>query len=68
MRSPRMKKWVRFVLPGGALLQITACLGPDPEFFLTNVAASTLVSEVISLLFNLVTSGLTAAAAAAAGG
>jgi hypothetical protein len=67
MRSVRITKCLRCLLPGGLLLQITACLGPDPEFYLTNLVTSSLVGEVISLLFNLVTTGLTTAAAAAAG-
>jgi hypothetical protein len=57
MRSLRMKKWARFLVPGGVVLQITACLGPDPEFFITNLAASTVVSEIVSLLFRLLTGG-----------
>jgi len=56
------KKWARFLVPGGVVLQITACFGPDPEFYITNLAASTVLSEVIRLLFNLFTSGLATAA------
>ena len=58
MRSLRMKKWARFLVPGGVVLQITACFGPDPEFYVANLAASTVVSEVIRLLFNLFTSAV----------
>ncbi len=58
MRSLRMKKWARFLVPGGVVLQITACFGPDPEFYITNLAASTVVSEVLRLLFNLFTSAV----------
>jgi hypothetical protein len=62
MRSLRMKKWARFLVPGGVVLQITACFGPDPEFYITNLAASTMVSELLRLLFTLFTSGLATAA------
>lgn len=58
MRSARMLRWTSFALPGAVLLQITACLGPDPEFLVVNLAASTLVAELISLFFRLLTGGL----------
>jgi hypothetical protein len=57
-----MKKWARFLVPGGVVLQISACFGPDPEFYITNLAASTMVSELLRLLFTLFTSGLATAA------
>ena len=64
MRSVRMMKWLRLAVPGACLVQITACLGPDPEFYLTSLATNAVVSEVISLFFQLLSSGLTAAAGA----
>ena len=49
MRSLRMKKWARFLVPGGVVLQITACFGPDPEFYITNLAASTVKAKARAL-------------------
>lgn len=46
---------------GGAwLLQITACLGPDPEFFVASAVSSTLIANVVTLLFNALTGSLAA--------
>lgn len=51
-------RWIRTALPLGVLLQITACTGPDPQFFLLSTAASTTVSVVVARLVDALISGL----------
>lgn len=60
MRKQRCWKVFRFVAPSAILLQITACLGPDPQLFLTTSIANALLANVISFGFNLVFGGLAA--------
>lgn len=46
---------------GGAwLLQITACLGSDPEFFIASTVSSTLIANIVTLFFDALTGGLAA--------
>lgn len=55
-------KWLGLWAGGGAALQLTACLGPDPQFFVTSSVANTLISTVVSRLFDVLLAGLTAGA------
>lgn len=52
-RYGSLRKWVATVAAGGAVLQITACLGPDPQFFLASSVANAAVSSVVGALVNL---------------
>lgn len=57
------KSWHKrtvLALSGVWLLQITACLGPDPEFFIASSVSSTLIANVVTLLFNALTGSLAA--------
>ena len=65
--KPRWTKWVKLALPGCVVVQITACLGSDPEFYLTSTFINALVVNIVSTVFSLVTSGLTTATAMLAG-
>lgn len=59
---PRWTRWLKFAVPGCIVLQITACLGSDPEFFLTSTVANAVIYNIVSTLFNLAVAGLTASA------
>lgn len=52
---------VQLTTGGAVLLQITACFGPDPQFFFTSTIAGAVVNNVVNLLFNTLTAGLAAA-------
>ena len=58
MFRKRAMKWAGICTTAGMLMQITACLGPDPQLLLTNVAINTLVSDLVSTLYRSVLSGL----------
>lgn len=60
MLNPRIAKWSGLTAAGGVLLQITACLGPDPQFYVTSVAVNAVISSLIQSLFNLLLGGATA--------
>lgn len=60
MLHPRIAKWSGLTLACGTLLQITACLGPDPQLYVTNVAVSAVVNSLVQAFFNLVFAGATA--------
>jgi hypothetical protein len=45
---------------GTWLLQITACLGSDPEFFVASAVSSTIIANVVTLVFNALTGALVA--------
>lgn len=53
-------KWTALLATSTCLFQITACLGSDPQLFLTNVTVSTLVSNIVTTLYQFVLGGLTA--------
>lgn len=42
---------------GGTLLQITACLGSDPQFLISTFALNSIVSNLITTLYNAILSG-----------
>jgi len=42
----------------GVLLQVTACLGPDPQFFLTASVVNALVASLVGALVNAALAGL----------
>jgi len=65
--KPRWTKWLKLALPGCVVLQITACLGSDPEFYLASVFTNALVFNIVSALFDLFVSGLTTTTALLAG-
>jgi hypothetical protein len=50
--KPRNTKWLRLMLPGCILLQLSACVG-DPNYFLVSTAAQRITSSIVSTLFNL---------------
>lgn len=60
MRSLRSAKWGALTLAAGTLLQITACLGPDPQFYVTSVAVNAVISSLVQSIFNLFLGGVTA--------
>lgn len=62
MTRARTMKWIGLHASGAVALQITACLGPDPQFFIANVAAGTLISNLVTTIYQLVVGGLTGAA------
>jgi hypothetical protein len=55
MNRKSWRKWTMLALSGAWLLQITACFGPDPEFFIASSISSTLVANIVTLLFNALT-------------
>jgi hypothetical protein len=52
---PRNTKWLRLILPGCVLLQLSACVG-DPHYFLATIAAQWVTSSIVSTLVNLLPS------------
>ena len=59
----RFAKWSKIVIPGAALLQITACFGADPQYYLTSTVTDALVYNTISAIFTVVTNLFTTTAA-----
>jgi len=59
MNIVRARKWLGLWAGGGMALQITACLGSDPQFFVTSSVVNTLISTVISRLIDLLLGGFT---------
>ena len=53
--KPRNTKWLRLILPGCVLLQLSACVG-DPNYFLVNTAAQWITSSIVRTLINLLPS------------
>ena len=59
----KRKNWYRRMMAaaGGMwLLQLTACLGSDPEFFVASAVSSTIIANVVTLLFDALTGALLA--------
>jgi hypothetical protein len=61
--NTKRTKWLCLLLPGCLVLQLSACLGTDPQFFLATSVANALVFNLISLAFDVIASGLTGTAA-----
>ena len=59
---PRWTRWLKFAVPGCIVLQLTACFGSDPQFYVTSTIANAVVFNVVSALFDLALSGLAAPA------
>jgi hypothetical protein len=59
----RPTKWLKFIVPGCVVLQLSACFGSDPEFFFASTVANAVVFNIVSALFDLVVAGLTATTA-----
>lgn len=55
-------RWLWLAVPGAGLLQITACLGADPQLTIGSTILNALVSNVVGLIFSLVFQSATAAA------
>lgn len=49
--SRRFWKYAGLLASGASLLQITACLGSDPQFLVTTLALNAVISNVINFLF-----------------
>lgn len=58
MLRKRARKWIGICTTAGLLLQITACLGPDPQLLLANIAINTIVSNVVTTIYQLLLGGL----------
>ena len=62
MRIRRLTKWSALIGTGGSLLQITACLGSDPELAIGITVLNTLIANVVSTLYNLALAGVSGVA------
>jgi hypothetical protein len=62
MKTVRWLRAARVLVPSAMLFQFTACLGPDPQLFLTTSAANALLVNLITLVFNTVFGGAVAVA------
>ena len=60
MRIRRLAKWSALIGTGGSLLQITACLGSDPQLTIGISVLNTLIANFVTTLYNLVLSGVAA--------
>ncbi|MBI5865582.1 MAG: hypothetical protein HZB38_13955 [Planctomycetes bacterium] len=60
MKRSHLVRRMALLAAGAALLQFTACFGPDPQFFVTSSITNALIANLVSLLFNTVTAGLAA--------
>ena len=58
----RLAKWSALIGTGGSLLQITACLGSDPQLAIGSTVLNTVIANVVSTLYNLVLAGVAGAA------
>jgi hypothetical protein len=63
MRRNGVMRRLRLLIPAGVLLQLTACFGPDPQFFFTSVLTNALATNVIGAVINAISGALTAAPA-----
>jgi hypothetical protein len=61
--KPRWTKWLWLSVPGCVTLQYAGCFGGDPEYFFTSTVANAVVYNLVSALFEVILSGLTAAPA-----
>jgi len=52
MRRSWLVRHARWWFPSVVLLQITACLGPDPQLFITSSIANAVLVNVITLVFS----------------
>jgi len=52
MKTVRWLYAARVLVPSAMLFQFTACLGPDPQLFLTTTVANAVLVNVITLAFN----------------
>lgn len=58
MKAAQRHFWLRAAVPGGILLALGGCLGPNPGFFIsTSVANATIATLVSTLLNNLLAGG-----------
>ncbi len=58
MKTARRDFWLRAAVPGGILLALGGCLGPNPGFFIsTSIANATISNLVSTLLKNLLAPG-----------
>jgi len=48
----RRTKWLKIAIPGCFLLQITACLGSDPQFFFASSFTNALVYNIVTATFD----------------
>jgi hypothetical protein len=53
----RFVRYGRWIVMGAMALQVGACLGPDPQFFLTASAVNALISSLITGLLQALLSG-----------
>lgn len=51
----RKAKWLKILVPGVVVLQISACFGGDPQFFFTSSIANAIVFDLVSTAFNAAT-------------
>lgn len=58
MTLKRNWKWpVLALCGGGTLMQITACLGSDPQFLISSFALNSLVANIVTTIYNALLSG-----------
>ena len=54
MKIARKIKWIGLASGGGALLQLTACYGSDPQFYFVSTVTNIVLSNLIGALFGVV--------------
>ena len=62
MKRKPARRWITILGSGGVLLQITACLGPEPQLLLASSAVNALVANHVTTVYNLLLGGLGGAA------
>ena len=48
----RNKAWVRVLIAGGCLFQLSSCIG-DPGYFIVSTAANRIAATTVRLIFNI---------------
>lgn len=51
MRLFQLARCPRVLVPAAVLFQITACLGPDPQLFVTSSIANAVLANLVTLVF-----------------
>ena len=48
MKLIRIYRWLRLIVPGMAVFELSGCLGPNPGFFIGTSVANTTISTLVS--------------------
>ncbi|MFQ5502543.1 MAG: hypothetical protein ACE5EQ_09625 [Phycisphaerae bacterium] len=48
MKLIRLHRWLRLIIPGVAVFELSGCLGPNPGFFVGTSVANATISTLVS--------------------